>query len=108
MTGRKKTLSQLFSLERLQLWTKSIGGRIDGREELARKLLTALKDADPDAACAAVLASCLPDHFYNMAATTKRRFFDGISVALCDNNDDEEALFDLLKEENWTGRTKRS
>jgi hypothetical protein len=102
----QRVLVALLSRERLMLWAKASETASDGRPFLARRLLEALGQVDAEAACFEVLRNCLPDHFYNLTATKKRQYFDGIAVTLCDNQADADALFAFLKEQNWTGRTK--
>jgi hypothetical protein len=96
-----KTLVQLLSRDRLELWAK--GPDSDGRAVMARQLLPKLDLGDGH--CLEVF-SALEAFFFNLSATSKRQYFDGISVAFTDNTADADELFELLKRAKLTGRTR--
>jgi hypothetical protein len=104
----KRTFAELISIARLKLWAVA-PDHSDGFPHLARTILELLERgntrAAEDAFFAALGNNRPGDYFYNMSASKKRRYANGLALAFCEGTDKADELFEMMKAKNVTGRT---
>lgn len=100
-----KRLFNIVSKEQLRHRAAQADAQSEDGLAILAAIVIAVLDARGEDEAEATFCERLQDYFYNLAASSKRRFADALAIAYCNRKESFDELWEFLKSSGVTGRT---